>query len=346
MIVISPSGNWYGSEQVLYGHLQHTTQKYLIYVPRTGPFKEKLLELEHHTKTFGSTSLLYIRVFLRLLFGATGLYVNEGGHIRYVNLLASIFKNKRFVVHVRLVEDTSAKRIRAIKPNVYFVCVSEFIRGLVAQSFGNHENVQTIHDYVLKPEVEKEYRPVNDGVIRVGVVGRVCKHKGVLKAVELAKAMSKSTGHTFAFSFYGGVIDDEDVRQFRSEMEKIERVEYAFHGFVMDQNEIYDHVDCIVHFNAYEPFPRIYFEAVCNLKPIIGFNSGGVGEQADIMGFKDFLVDPKEGWATKMTELIQETKSSYSSLRARLIESWSVFDTKLDIATYVNRVEGLFLRSN
>ena len=62
-VIVSPSGNFYGSEQVLYDFLLATTQSYIVFVPEKSIFSQKLEKANLHQKhqlRFFSTSKLYL----------------------------------------------------------------------------------------------------------------------------------------------------------------------------------------------------------------------------------------------------------------------------------------------
>ena len=132
-IIISPSGGWYGSEQMLFGHLQHSHDSYKVYVRSGGKLSTELKQLnKHQIVAFSNLKLFYLKVFFLLLFSkVNSVYINEGGHINYVKILSKIFKKARFVVHIRLVEDCEKNRTVGLRSNVYLVCVSDFIRNRI-----------------------------------------------------------------------------------------------------------------------------------------------------------------------------------------------------------------------
>src|SRR5450432_1389876 len=90
-LVISPSGNFYGSEQVLFDYLVHTKLKLDVAVPRNSLFYQKLKETQNHHRIFQYDNkrlpAFYTRVYWWLLKGKYDLvYLNEAGHIKYLIL--------------------------------------------------------------------------------------------------------------------------------------------------------------------------------------------------------------------------------------------------------------------
>ena len=342
-IVISPSGGWYGSEQVLFGHMSNTDKSFKIYVLKSGVFVEKLRSLHHKVSVFNGIVALYLNVFILLLTNYDSVYVNEGGHIRYIKLLAKVFSKKKFVIHVRLVEDTSTIRLQNLPTNVTLVCVSDFIRNLIIVNGINHKQVVTIHDYVIRPASHSfQNKKANSNVVSIGIVGRVSSKKGILRVLSLCESWEESQNLQFEVNFFGGVVEDEDVEEFRKKSILLKKVKCIYHGFVDNQRDIYASVDTIIHFNAFEPFPRIYFESICNLVPIVGFNSGGVGEQARIMGFEDLLVADTKGWENTMMNVLLYIRDHNQELKERMLSSWDVFDNRLNIKKYIDSIEQKF----
>src|SRR5210317_146486 len=92
--IISPSGNYYGSEQTLNSFLNNTRVTYNVYVKYVeGGFYSILNKGKPHKLfKFSNIPLLYIRLAFVLLFKYNTIYINEGGHIRYIKILAKIFR--------------------------------------------------------------------------------------------------------------------------------------------------------------------------------------------------------------------------------------------------------------
>jgi hypothetical protein len=346
-IIISPSGAYYGSEQMLHEHLIHSKKKFKIYVKTPGSFYKKLKQsgLKHKLLPFNSEKLLYLKIFIQLLFGNYhSVYVNEGGHIKYIKLLAWLFKSKRFVVHVRLVEDTNKDRLgNTISPNIQLVCVSNFINNkiLLNNPDINPTQVLTVHDYYISNDI-KEPSQVKTEVIRIGILGRVSKAKGISKAKNLLQYWDKNIEQSVEFYFYGDVIEDEDVLSFKNAIKTFSSVKVFFKGFVSDKEAFFKTFDMVIHFNALEPFPRIYFDSMARLKPVLGFDSGGIGEQARIFGFEDILVKLDDDWSKNMSDKIIEVADNLYQHQIDIYNKRDLFKTKLKVETYINSIESYF----
>ena len=134
ILVISPSGNFYGSEQVLLDYLHCTELCFDVMIPANSMFAEIAgkAKMPHQLIYFDDKRLkkLYLQLFMKLLSGKYDtVYLNEAGHSRYVLLLARLFRSKRFVIHVRIAEDTAASRWKLFSAkNTRLIAISENIR--------------------------------------------------------------------------------------------------------------------------------------------------------------------------------------------------------------------------
>ena len=91
-IIVSPSGNLYGSEKVLLDFLATAEEDYEIYLPE-GRLRRRIAGQlpQVRLRVFSRVQLLYPELFLRMIFSSRRfLYCNEGGHIRRIGLLARL----------------------------------------------------------------------------------------------------------------------------------------------------------------------------------------------------------------------------------------------------------------
>ena len=286
MLVVSPSGNFYGSEQVLYDYLKYTNCKFDVAVPARSRFYEILRELNYQIIEFHSVTILYLKVFFWLLFQRYGaVYINEAGHSRYILLLARLFPKLRFVVHVRINEDAIGERLKGTGyPNLILVSISDYISSQLK------ERSTIVYDLFDFPDNFPTRHFFDQGKVRIALIGRLSISKGFRELVLLARALeSRAMFQSFVLNIYGDVMnevkDDEGYEYLRN------TTGIVFHGFV-PKKEIYDNSDIILHLSKTEPLGRIYFEAISAGLPLVGFNSGGIGEIASKCGLEVFLVDP------------------------------------------------------
>ncbi len=349
-LVISPSGKMYGSEQVLLDFLKSTKNSYVVAVPKGSIYEGKLNKLpQHKIIGFQKVIFLYVKVlFLLFRNKITTVYVNEGGHIKYIKKLAEIFPKKKFVVHIRLVEDTKHERIGQNLPdNIKLICVSEFIANEI---INNHpkpakirKNVKAIWDaYNIQLQEKVPFFNMYD-VISIGVVGRVCAAKGVSKILSICQYWEEEVKKDIEFNFFGDVVeDDHQVKRLRKEAENFNFVKLKFHGFVKRKEDIYGKVNMIIHFNNKEPFPRISFETISFGIPLISFNDGGVGEQAKIMEIQRFMCENVENWEKEMASIIQWVQKNETTVEDIIKEAKGRINTELSQEKYNRNLEGCF----
>lgn len=305
--IISPSGKFYGSEQVLFDFLCTTQHKYVIYVPE-GTFYDKIKNPGVHTPhLFTSVKKLYLHLAWMLLCGEfDGIYINEGGHIKYLNLLASLFPNKNFYVHIRLLEDCSAARLRKMHKNVSYISISDYITKEVKQNTGIQ--CYTMYD-IYKPSSGiagiKEFRIEND-IVRLGIVGRLTTTKGLYDISHFCNyCENNQTKVHLEFHFFGGIDNHiSEVKDFVVKAGTYKNINCKFHGFVNDKKQIYQSIDVLLHFNKVEPLGRIVMEALDFGIPFFGFNTGGIGELAQQFGITDYMIPYETGWEVSFCQQI------------------------------------------
>lgn len=343
--IASPSGHFYGSEQVLFDFLGTTTHKYVVYMPN-GLFFEKVNQQSAHTaRLFSSVKKLYLHLaWLLLREKYDGVYINEGGHIKYVNILADLFPQKHFYVHIRLLEDSLAKRLGKKRSNISYISVSEYITHEVKYNTGIE--CYTMYDI---------YKPISgidgikniqlyDNVLRLGIVGRVTTTKGLKDIVRFCDYCENHPAkYTFEFHFYGGIDSYiTEVQKFVIKAETYSKIKCLFHGFVNDKKQIYETIDLLVHFNRVEPLGRIIMEALDFGVPFIGFEAGGVGELAEQFGVSENMISYEDNWESafqkKLVDIVvnaDKMKESYKEAKIRMKSVCSPL-------TYTQNLEHLF----
>ncbi len=329
-VVISPSGNFYGSEQVLYDFLLKSQNEYTVYVPGKGRFLQKLRSLNRHNVNVIGTNikLFYFKLFWLLCLGRyNSVYVNEGGHIRYIKMLAPFFRNKKFVVHIRITEDTLPSRIGALPGNVILICISRYIRNLITDT--SIKNIETIYDlYVLGKTYGIGSKADQDkSKIKIGVIGRVTNSKGLREIVTFCDYLEHRSVKNIELNFFGDVEKElPDVLQFSIKANNYKNTIVKFHGFQENKDAIYTSIDLVVHLNKQEPLGRIFLESLDYGVPIIGFNEGGIGEMAKLLDLEECMVKNDENWPDDLyckVVHIKDELNKYSAARKKMDEYFS-----------------------
>lgn len=337
-IVISPSGNFYGSEQVLFDYLKNTRFTYHVFVPENSVFSEKLKTTAHQVSQFRSVRSLYVRVFRLLLSGKyRSVYLNEAGHSNYIHLLARLFRKTRFVVHVRIMEDTDPQKWRRLrKENTTLITISDYVQGrLEAESV-------VVRDLFDFPAVVPMRKSIAGKALEVAVIGRVSYTKGFNTLVALSHAMEQMQGaENIVLNIYGDVSDD--VKEDSNLPALRDRSFIRFHGFV-NNKQIYDQNDLILHLSKTEPLGRIFFEAVSSGRPVVGFNAGGIGEIASLSGLLDFMVESSADESSAILGKIISV-AALPDLHERLERGIALMKEKFGVENYVSAVDTLIMKN-
>lgn len=325
-VVISPSGNLYGSEQVLCDYLASTGQRFDVYVPRGTRLAAFLNGSRHRIIHFGNVKMLYVAIALKLLARQYRVvYVNEGGHSRYIQVLAKLFASVRFVVHVRIMEDTAPDRW-AGQPtgNIRLVAISDYVqRALPIPG-------KLVYDLYRFPGQQGSRPGVQAGRTDVAVIGRLSISKGFRELVCLVQHLQDTGNPRGIFVNIYGHVSDEVKRETGLELLRSSSF-VKFHGFV-NGADIYKHNRVVLHLSKTEPLGRIYFEAVAAGLPLVGFRSGGIGEIASKVGLTGHLVSPggdeSREIAEKVTLLADDHPETTALLAQAFLKMKEIYSTE------------------
>ncbi|MGB4773114.1 MAG: glycosyltransferase family 4 protein [Chitinophagaceae bacterium] len=331
--LVSPSGNLYGSEKVLCDYLAKSELHFDIYVPKGTKLEVVLRGLGYNVFVYSRVTLLYIRLASKLLTKQHEVvYVNEGGHSKYIQLLARMFPRRKFVVHVRIMEDTARDRwLNFNGANITLVAISDYVkRALLFPG-------TLIYDlFNFPPEVPRPCE-VDKMSIQVAVIGRVSYSKGFLELYQLAAHVAQEGNpRGIVLNIYGDVSNEV---QSHPDMGRLRELAFVkFHGFVQPEL-IYKSNAIVLHLSKTEPLGRIYFEALSSGLPLVGFNAGGIGEIAAKIGLSDYLVTPGKD---EISELLQRVYQVYDKSdvihgdidralhRARVIYNAGEYTSRMD----------------
>ncbi len=333
-IVISPSGNFYGSEQVLYDFLNTNEVSYKVFAPRNSIFFEILsgLSKKHSIMSFNNIYILYARLFFKLLFqNSHSVYANEGGHIKWIVLLSKIFGSKLFIIHIRIIEDIN-RLPKQLPKNLKIITISKFMLERIDKK---HAAILAYDPYTFNTNLAAKQEQVLP--IKIGIIGRISVNKGIFEISELIKYFAKSS-HTskkpVVFQFYGTESLDTKSQEIINELKLSFKDCCDFMGFV-DTKKIYEHIDLVMHLARYEPLGRIFFEALDAEIPIVGFNSGGIGELGQITNLENNLIvyeDTK--WTDKMVSKIYDIIENYVENKKLIISTKQSFKSYFSQENY------------
>ncbi len=335
-IIISPSGNFYGSEQVLFDHLTTSTEHFLVFAPAASAFQKKLLTLtQHKTKGFGSIPFLYLHIILLVISGGyRNVYINEGGHIKYARLLARYLPFLKVLVHIRLIEDTIPQRLGNQQPaNLQLISISTYIEDLLKPAYASVKIYDPMksRNVVKKLEIEKPK-------LNIAFIGRITPSKGLKYIQSFLKYYFTLDDNTLHFHFFGSADSFEEVNELIETYK--ENPSVKFHGFIDNQEEIYSTTDMVLHLNPNEPLGRIGLEAWSRGIPFICFNSGGCGEINHTLKCDELTVPLSEGWENKLLNIIQSLPMYVDEHKVKATRE--LLEQHFSVTRYVKELEALF----
>lgn len=329
---------------MLHDFLRATNFTFRIYVPQKSSFEDicrKDFSSKHIIRTFRSALKLYLLIAFHLIFHKAHVYCNEGGHIRYLKLLSRVFPNRRFTVHLRILEDTIKERIEPQINNISYICISDFIQRHISIS------TEKIYDPFPWSNSVKDNKFSRDNRFKISILGRISKSKGIGLAFEFLSFLEKEKfADHWEFHFYGGSdVNNKNINQILADLRKLKKVSIYIHPFT-PRTEISMNSDAYLHFSVNEPLGRVFLEAIDEGKPFIGFNSGGIGEIGSMVGLSEHLVDYKDSqWYREMADLLHSATSAYENWKARILAAKSKAKGVFSVETYTMQLEKIITNS-
>lgn len=342
--IISCSGNFYGSEQVLYDFLSFTTHGYDVFVPKETLFESILQKIasKHKITSFDSKRLkaFYLSIAFKIFIKKYRVvYINEAGHSKYILVLSKIFRKVSFIIHVRMLEDTNPKRWPIIPPkNLHIISISNFINSnLKLQS-------RVIYDpYPFSEILIPNIKP-KDSKLIVGIIGRITVSKGLRRLLSILEHLKFSNqDEKFEFYLYGEVSSDVEDNILVDNLKKYKNV--FLMGFETDKTIIYSFIDCTLHLSKVEGLGRIYFESIDSLKPFVGFKSSGIGEIGQLIAQNQLLVDPENSnWIEEFIFKLELIQKEYSKVVDGIKQSKIVAKKIFNIEQYTSSIDQYLVR--
>lgn len=325
--IISPSGKFYGSEQTLFEFLSRT-KGYDVYIKyeKNGLYDRlKSANFEHRYYKYQSLLLYYLLFSLKLLFQYNKVYINEGGHSKYITLLAKLFSWKTFYIHVRLTEDTATDRWSKLSCNVHLISTSKYIADLLLQNIKTDSIVISSPARAFKEDFTWNFNYHQLKIKKIGIIGRLTISKGVSDMHLFLNYLEQRKCGNYQFYFYGDIdADNQQVKCFLAEAKLFNYVEVFFEGFVNEKSVIYSNLDLVLHFNRKEPLGVIFLESINQGIPFVGFNSGGIGVIAEHLNLGTSMVSTSEHWCEEMVNVIEKLDiHEYMHARGIMLQIYS-----------------------
>lgn len=320
--VVSPSGNFYGSEQTLLNYLKLTKLSFEVFVPSNSSesFLEALKETKKHQITkFDSTHALYLMLSFRVLSSIVrnlqvALYVNEAGHIRYVNILNLLFPPLRVIIHVRLIEDVDSRPWNRIRTKgLHILSTSSYIQN----SLKSLSVSSTVLSSPYRFE-QSQFRALSFNRDNLIVVSRLSKSKGSDFLCSFLRHCDDMNKEVNLYHF-GEV--NEDAAYDLAKVQQLKCIHWFAEGFKESKQEIYSK-GILLHLSPKEPLGVVLLESVSFGVPFLSFDSGGTGEIARNMGLQQYTCDPnKKAWEEKLLLIWDKLRSLDEMTIQKEIES-------------------------
>ena len=330
-IIVSPSGKLYGSERTLLHFLTNTRKKYRVFVYVEDPpqFLNVLKQRDQHVIIgFKGCLSLYFTIAMRILLRKTScIYVNEGGHIRYVRLLARCFHSTKFVVHIRLDEDASRERLNPVPSNVQLLCTSAYIASQVKTATGISAQVLSSPSRGAENDLEWNVSPAQEPILRVGIIGRLTDSKGIDHISSFCNFLEQNSIREIQMNFFGTVEETHKTKTWLRSIQNNRHAQIVLH---------YAAVDVVVHFNENEPLGVVFFESLNHRRPFIGFLNGGIGEIARELKLEHLMIDAqRENWESDFYQRLKTVFNSIGDFKSAREEMQHLYS----IESYVDSLE-------
>ncbi len=329
-LLVSPSGNLYGSENVLFDFLEGSKKRYKIFAPANSPFYKRLKRSRYQVCGYKNTWLLYFRVLINLFFFKRNLLLNEAGHVRYVKILSSFFPKRKFIIIVRILEDCNSY-LNQLNNNVELVAISNFI----SQNIQSNRGVHVIYDPFTLTNNERAWNRKHDSLIQIGILGRITKSKGLDHFFNLIETLNLHQREKFNFLFFGSVHANDDwAVEFKKKLRSYSNINYNFKGFMDNQFDLYNSFDMLLHLNENEPLGRIIFESVNAHMPFLCSNKGGTGELAKKLGLENYTYESVLEIGLQIEKILNQSEP--------LIKARKVIELEYSSEQYAIQIEKLF----
>ncbi len=336
IIMVSPSGNLYGSEQVFLEYVKKTKLNKKIYVPSNSLLSMELSKHHISHSTFNNLYILYLSIFFKMLFFNYFLYVNEGGHIRYIKLIAKILIRHKFFVHLRILEDCNKDRLGKLTNNIKFITVSEYLKEKLDVIYKTYfiYDPYTISNFNTDIVIDKREN------INIGIVGRVTETKGLDLLIPILRRIDVK--NKISVTFYGNINKEEKwVNNYINTLYEIKNIKINFAGFVNNQKLIYDNIDILIHLNKIEALGRILFESIDYNTPYIAFNKGGCGELSKQLELDELLVEDNEDWVEDFIIKINNINTQKKNINKSIVKAKDIILDKFNSKIYSDKLDKL-----
>lgn len=221
------------------------------------------------------------------------------------------------------------KKLFTTNENLTIVACSEWMAGLVRQSFLNEKRVVVIHNGIDLNTFKPEPTSFSDGYVRVLAVSNVWnKEKGFFDILKLPDLLPSE----FIITIVG--VTAEQQKELPSRINSVQRT----HN-VQEMVKLYSSADVLINPSYADTFPTINIEALACGTPVITYETGGSPE----------IIDNKTGFVVHQGDIeamakaiinLRSQRFSAEQCRQRAIECFNKEQRFSDYIELYNRLCG------
>lgn len=220
-------------------------------------------------------------VYLRLLAAVKSLrpdliYINQAGMLRIGGIICRLL-GVPAVCQVQTLED--ARRILhcgpSASPVMAYICNSDFI---ASRTQIPADRCCMLYQGVAQSVAFVERTTDTRGVLRLGLIGRICESKGHYVALQAARILL-SRGFRFRIHVIGDGLTVHDFNRFTAAIEQSGLQPYFdLRGYCRDMRSQFSDMDVLLIPSLAEPLGRVLYDAALHGVPVIASDAGGLGE--------------------------------------------------------------------
>ncbi|MFM7168727.1 MAG: glycosyltransferase family 4 protein, partial [Planctomycetaceae bacterium] len=283
--------------------------------------------------------------YLRLLAAVKSLrpdliYINQAGMLRIAGLICRLL-GVPGVCQVQTLED--AQRIQHAGPAaaqvMAYICNSDFI---ARRTRIPADRCCVLYQGVAQPAAFVDRVADAAGLLRLGLIGRICESKGHYVTLQAAQIL-RSRGFRFRIHVIGDGLTPLDSKRFTAAIEQLGLQAYFdLRGYCRDMRSQFCEMDVLLIPSLAEPLGRVLYDAALHGVPVIASDAGGLGEICRLydVGVRVPVADPE-----RLADSIQ-------SVAGQLADVTGVFRTQsgrmlsaLDMPGYLASVNSILTRA-
>ncbi len=178
-------------------------------------------------------------------------------------------------------------------------------------------------------------------LLRVGLLGRICKSKGHHVLIEAASYLKNSTADQFQFRLIGDALNPLELSAVQKQISQLgigSMIE--FRGYRSDIAAELAELDVLAIPSIAEPFGRILCESAEAEVPVVVANSGGLGELSRRF---DVGVRFEGGNSQDLARQLQSIRSDYLSVSDAFKTAARRLLNSLNLPDYVKTMDNLLV---